>query len=103
MAPERMVNLVKTFGPERMIINSAADWGVSDPLNVPKTCAAMRAAGISEEVIETIAWKNPVVFFGRSGRLDLETVGTRPAVDQRTLYEGNSVLRGQPPVIDPKP
>ena len=100
MDEARMVTLVQKFGGERILVNSAADWGVSDPLKVPKTVAAMRAAGIADSVIETICWHNPVRFFGQSQRLDLpETPGAHP-VDQRQLFEGNSVLRGQVPRVD---
>ena len=67
----RMVALVKKYGTERIIVNSAADWGVSDPLKVPKTGAAMREAGIAEADIEKMLWHNPVRFFAQSGRLDL--------------------------------
>ncbi|HYX90154.1 MAG TPA: TatD family hydrolase, partial [Myxococcaceae bacterium] len=74
MDEDRMVALVQRFGPERILINSAADWGVSDPLKVPKTAARMREAGISEDAIEQIVWKNPVTFFAQSGRLDLGEV-----------------------------
>jgi predicted metal-dependent TIM-barrel fold hydrolase len=97
MDEARMVALVKRYGPERIIINSAADWGVSDPLKVPKTAAAMRDAGISEADIELIVWQNPVRFFAQSGRLDLDDA---LKVDQRQLHEGNSVLRGQTPRVD---
>src|SRR5262245_52823433 len=69
MDEARMVALVKRYGAERILINSAADWGVSDPLKVPKTVAAMRDAGIATKDIETIAWRNPLAFFGQSGRL----------------------------------
>ena len=94
----RMVALVKQYGKARIIVNSAADWGVSDPLKVPKTVAAMREAEIADADIETIVWSNPVAFFGQSGRLDL---GKRP-IDQTALWEGNSVLRGgQKPVVEP--
>ena len=96
----RMARLVKTYGAERILVNSAADWGVSDPLKVPKTVDAMRDAGISDAEIETVVWHNPVAFFGQSGRLDLRDSGQRPAVDQRELFEGNSVLRGQEPLVD---
>jgi uncharacterized protein len=93
MDESRMVALVHRFGTNRMIINSAADWGVSDPLKVPKTAQAMRAGGIREEDIETIVWQNPVTFFSQSGKLDLCNV--EPAIDHTPLWEGNSVLRGQ--------
>jgi len=95
MDEDRMVSLVKTYGKERIIVNSAADWGVSDPLKVPKTAARMREAGIAEADIETIVWHNPVAFFSQSGRLELGDI----AIDQRQLFEGSSVLRGQEPVV----
>ncbi|HEY0714681.1 MAG TPA: TatD family hydrolase [Polyangia bacterium] len=102
MDEHRMVTLVKKYGPERIIVNSAADWGVSDPLKVPKTLAAMSEAGVSEADQELVFWRNPVRFFAQSGRLDLDEglVGEAAKVDQRQLWEGNSVLRGQQPRVD---
>ena len=46
-----------------MIVNSAADWGISDPLKVPKTSEVMRSSGISEEAIHQVVWNNPMTFF----------------------------------------
>src|SRR5262249_5106061 len=99
MDEDRMVALVRRYGAERILVNSAADWGVSDPLKVPKTVARMRAAGVAEDAIETIVWRNPVAFFAQSGRLGLDELATEPPIDQRSLWEGNSVLRGQAPVV----
>jgi predicted metal-dependent TIM-barrel fold hydrolase len=96
MDERRMVEIVRQHGAERVIINSAADWGVSDPLKVPKTAALMRQSSIDERTVERICWDNPVAFFQQSGRLDLSDV----VVDQRALFEGSSVLRGQTPRID---
>jgi predicted metal-dependent TIM-barrel fold hydrolase len=96
MDEARMVALVKKYGAERIVINSAADWGVSDPLKVPKTAVEMKKAGISDADIETIVWKNPIAFFGQTGRIDeSELAGAH--FDQAELWEGNSVLRGQSP------
>jgi len=100
MDEPRMVALVKHYGAERILVNSAADWGVSDPLKVPKTRDAMRAAGISDATLARIFWDNPVAFFAQSGRLDPADVAAPLAVDQRQLHEGNSVLRGQNPRVD---
>ncbi len=100
MDEARMVALVKKFGTARIIVNSAADWGVSDPLKVPKTVALMREAGLAEALIETIVWDNPVAFFSQSGQLDVEGLADRPGIDQTRLFEGNSVLRGQAPVVE---
>ncbi len=89
MDEARMAALVRQYGSERIIVNSAADWGVSDPLKVPKTVAVMREQGIADELIETIVWSNPVTFFAQSGRLTLDDAP--PAADS---WEGNSVRRG---------
>ena len=100
MDEERMARLVKQYGSERIIINSAADWGISDPLKVPKTVAKMREMGIAEEEISKIVWDNPAAFFAQSGNLDLADIETRPSINQTDLFDGNSVLRGQTPVVE---
>ena len=92
----RMVALIQTYGSDRIIINSAADWGVSDPFKVPKTVEAMYEAGLDEKTIQTVVWDNPVAFFGQSERLDLD----RDPIDQSQLWEGNTVPRGQEPVVE---
>lgn len=97
MDEARMVTLVQTYGSERIVVNSAADWGQSDPLKVPKTARAFLDAGLGQEAVDTVFWKNPIVFFAQSGRLDLAALERQPSVDQTELFEGNSVLRGQSP------
>lgn len=97
MEETRMARIAKEFGSERIIVNSAADWGVSDPLMVPKTVEAMRTLEISDSEIETIVWQNPLSFFAQSGRFDKIDFETRPQFDQAHLYQDNSVLRGQEP------
>jgi uncharacterized protein len=94
----RMAKLVLEYGSERIIINSAADWGISDPLKVPKTVAVMRERGIPESTIEKIVWGNPTIFFGQSDNLDLTDIDQRASIDQTQLFEDNSVLRGQTPI-----
>ena len=96
----RMAALVQQYGSERIIINSAADWGVSDPLKVPKTVAKMKAVGIPEADIEKIVWDNPVAFFSQSGNMNLDNIVERPSINQTELFDGNSVLRGQTPVVE---
>ena len=59
MDEPRMAALVKKYGSARILINSAADWGASDPLKVPKTATVMREFGIPDEDIELIVWTNP--------------------------------------------
>lgn len=94
MDEQRMAELVRTYGAERIIVNSAADWGISDPLKVPKTIAVMRDAGIPDATIERIVWNNPVEFFSQTGRLDVAGLEARPVVDRTETFETNRVTRG---------
>jgi predicted metal-dependent TIM-barrel fold hydrolase len=96
MDEQRMAALVKKYGPNRIIVNSAADWGISDPLKVPKTIEVMRAQAIPDQIIQQIVWNNPIGFFAQSGRLDLAEIGERPVVSRADKFESNSVLRGEP-------
>jgi len=100
MTEKRMVDLIREFGTDRIIVNSAADWGVSDPLKMPKFVKTMKDEGMEDAVTQKIVWENPVQFFGQSGKLDMTTVSTKPPIDQSQLFEGSSVLRGQVPKKD---
>ena len=93
MDEPRMVAILERYGTDRMVLNSACDWGKSDPLKVPKTAALMRTSGFSDEEIEKVVWNNPIDFFAQSQRLDRQEL-ERPVVSQ-PLFEGNSVARGQ--------
>ncbi|GAA4093504.1 TatD family hydrolase [Actinomadura miaoliensis] len=91
MDEDRMVAILREYGTERMLVNSAADWGRSDPLKTRRTGEAMLAAGFTDDDVDRVLWRNPVEFYGQSGRLALD----EPA-EAGTLFEGNSVLRGTP-------
>jgi uncharacterized protein len=92
MDEHRVVRVFEEHGTDRMLVNSACDWGVSDPLKVAKTAAAMRKAGFDDNEIDKVIWRNPVEFFGQSGRLILDDLGAR---DLAATFEGNTVLRGE--------
>jgi predicted metal-dependent TIM-barrel fold hydrolase len=95
MDEHRMSALVQKYGSSRIIVNSAADWGISDPLKVPKTVAAMRGHGIPDDTIHRIVWENPAAFFGQSGRFAVDDLDAAPRIDRSQKYESNSVLRGE--------
>jgi predicted metal-dependent TIM-barrel fold hydrolase len=90
MDEQRMVAILREYGTDRMVVNSAADWGRSDPLKTYKTGLAMLDAGFSESDVDKVLWQNPVDFYGQSGRLDVSELDA----DRAAVYEGNSVLRG---------
>ena len=60
------------YGTDRMLMNSAADWGPSDPLAIPKTVDLMWSEGFSEAEIQKVVWDNPHRFFGQSPKWKLE-------------------------------
>ncbi len=99
MSKERMVDLVKKYGSERILINSSADWGISDPLNVPKTCQLMESHGFSQDTLEKLFWHNPINFFQKSSNFNPEELKDRCSIDQSKNWEGNTVLRGQSPIV----
>jgi uncharacterized protein len=103
MGNERMVEIVRQYGSERIFIDSSADWGVSDPLAVPKTARLMLERGIAAKDVEATCYGNALAAYGQSGQM-LESHWLEPeTVDQRTLFEGNSVLRGQAPLVGTPP
>ncbi len=89
MSPTRMVAILREYGPDRILVNSAADWGRSDPLLTLRTGEAMLDAGFTADDADRVLWRNPVEFFGQSGRLDLSAVD-----DVGPAFAGNSILRG---------
>ncbi|MFI7611768.1 TatD family hydrolase [Nonomuraea terrae] len=89
MDPERMVAVLRQYGTARMLVNSAADWGRSDPLKTRAVADAMLAAGFGADDVEQVLWRNPVAFYGQSGRLSLES-GAEAGPD----YAGNTIKRG---------
>jgi predicted metal-dependent TIM-barrel fold hydrolase len=91
---ERMVEILREYGAERIIVDSAADWGISDSLAVPKTAALMKERGVTLERIEQVTYKNPLAAYGQSGQIsELDWEGSE-GIDPTALFEGNTLLRG---------
>ncbi|MCY3002387.1 MAG: TatD family hydrolase [Planctomycetota bacterium] len=100
MGSERMVELVRKYGPERIIVDSSADWGISDPLSVPKTAKLMLERGIDPAWVEKVTWQNALDAYAQSGQIDVAALQGTAVIDQRAIFGENSVLRGQSPRID---
>src|SRR5262249_45061543 len=66
--PERAVDIIEMVGTERIMANSAGDWGKSNPLAVPEFILEMKRRGHSEEVVRTMVLDNPLAFFRQSVR-----------------------------------
>ncbi|WP_247826672.1 TatD family hydrolase [Arthrobacter antioxidans] len=95
MDEARMVEILRRYGTERVLVNSAADWGRSDPLKTAATGHAMLAGGFTPHDVEKVLWENPVEFYGQSGRLILDPIpGFEVEAPRGEEFEGNSILRG---------
>jgi predicted metal-dependent TIM-barrel fold hydrolase len=103
MGNERMVEIARRYGSTRVFIDSSADWGKSDPLAVPKTARLMLERGIPRPDVEAICYANALAAYGQSGRISEADWLEPQSVDQRELFQGNSVLRGQAPQVDGLP
>jgi len=62
----RAVDIVETFGPGRICVAGACDWGPSDPMAVPRFMLEMKRRGHTEEQIQRMVFDNPVQFLGQS-------------------------------------
>jgi predicted metal-dependent TIM-barrel fold hydrolase len=72
LSPERATSILQEYGTDKMLINSSADWGISDPLGVPKTAMIMKQRNFTEDEIRKVVWDNPRAFYETSGRLRIE-------------------------------
>ena len=71
--PARAADMIELYGGERMMANSAGDWGHSDPLAVPEFIFEMRRRGHEETLIRRIVHDNPLAFFAQCPRFAFTT------------------------------
>lgn len=101
MGNERMVDIVKQYGSHKIMVDSAADWGISDPLSVFKTANLMESKGIESSDIDKVVYWNALNFFAKSGQMKEED-WEQLTIDQANKFQGNSILRGgQQPDANP--
>jgi uncharacterized protein len=71
VATQRAVDMIEVYGPERICMASACDWGPSVPIAVPQFVLEMRRRGHPDELIRRLVYENPVAFLGQSPRFRL--------------------------------
>jgi predicted metal-dependent TIM-barrel fold hydrolase len=70
-SPDRAIDMVEMYGAERLWINSAGDWGHSDPLSVPKCALKMKSRGHAVDAIQRLVFDNPHTFLKQSPRFQI--------------------------------
>ena len=74
VSPQRAVDMIEMYGPERICVSSACDWGPSLPLAVPHFMLEMRRRKHPESLIEKVVYSNPVEFLQQSPKFLLRSV-----------------------------
>ena len=66
LSPERVIDIVGKHGSDKIMVNSAADWGISNPLSVPLTAREMRINNCKREDIDKVTFFNAYDFYKQS-------------------------------------
>jgi predicted metal-dependent TIM-barrel fold hydrolase len=80
VSAQRAVDMIEKYGPDRICVAGACDWGPSDSIAVPRFILEMRRRRISEELIQRVVLTNPAQFLGQSGKFRLPGVGETASV-----------------------
>jgi hypothetical protein len=65
-SPRRAADMIERYGTERICVNSAGDWGPSNPGAVPALILEMKLRGHTEDTIRKVVYENPIEFFSQS-------------------------------------
>ena len=74
--------MIERYGPERICVAGACDWGPSDPIAVPHFIMEMRRRRLPEELIHRVVFENPVRFLSQSPKFQVP-LGARELADTR--------------------
>ena len=69
--PQRSADMIEKHGAERVCVNSAGDWGPSQPMAVPQFVLEMRLRGHDQKLIEKIVYDNPLAFIRQCRRCQI--------------------------------
>jgi len=75
--PERAVDMVERYGRDRIMANSAGDWGHSNPMNMPDFIRALRTRGHDHATIRKLVYDNPLAFFSQAKQFNFNPNGDR--------------------------
>jgi uncharacterized protein len=82
ISPQRAVDVIEQYGPDRILVAGACDWGPSDPIAVPRFVMEMRRRRHPESLISQVIFENPVKFLSQSPKFVLPA-GVSDAVPAR--------------------
>jgi hypothetical protein len=72
VTPQRATDIIEMYGHERIWMNSAGDWGCSDPLAVPKARLEMQRRKHPMKIIDKVTFDNPYQFLSQATKFKLD-------------------------------
>ena len=64
--PQRVSEIIRRYGPDRIIVAGSADWGISDPLALVKVVEYLAHDGHDQQTIHKLVFENAMSFYGQS-------------------------------------
>jgi uncharacterized protein len=61
--PARAADILEMVGTDRILANSAGDWGRSDPMAVPELIQELKRRGHPDATIRKVVYENPLAFW----------------------------------------
>lgn len=91
-SPKRAVDMLEKYGPQRILVNSSADWGPSDPFTLQECILEFRRRGHSlQEAIE-IFHNNPARFLGQNPKFDIRPIRVEVMEEEQAERKGDGSL-----------
>jgi predicted metal-dependent TIM-barrel fold hydrolase len=79
VSAQRAVDMIERYGPDRILVAGACDWGPSEPVAVPKFIMEMRRRRHPDALIHQVVFENPVRFLGQSPKFERPAGAAEPA------------------------
>ena len=72
VTPQRGADLLEIYGTDKIMVNSASDWGESGPQYLMDTCLEYTRRGHARADIDKVFFYNPARFFAQSPKWKLD-------------------------------
>jgi predicted metal-dependent TIM-barrel fold hydrolase len=79
VSAQRAVDMIERYGPDRILVAGACDWGPSEPVAVPKFIMEMRRRKHPDALIQEVVFDNPVRFLSQSPKFQRPAGAAEPA------------------------
>ena len=96
--PARAADIIEMVGTDRIMANSAGDWGKSDPLAVPELIQEMKRRGHPEAAIRKVVYDNPLAFWRQANNWqEWPPEPSRNGADDAGAGQGGVLKPSRPP------